>query len=157
VRKKTVTGKTASLVTRNKSHAGRPKKQLSKKIVEGMAKLGCSNIEIASLLECSVDTLTRNFAEILDKGRNGLKMKLRKAQITAAGKGNVAMLIWLGKQYLGQADKRDLTITDRITAVRLAIDRHRKEFPRVSESERLEWFSQETGIDKTELVSEANN
>lgn len=30
---------------------------------------------------------------------------LRKKQLQIALKGNVVMLIWLGKQYLGQVDK----------------------------------------------------
>lgn len=32
-------------------------------------------------------------------------MQLRDWQLQAAKKGNVAMLIFLGKQYLGQSDK----------------------------------------------------
>lgn len=137
--------------------AGRPRKEIDAKLIVGLAKIGCTNSEIAALAGCSVSTLTANFSEFLDKGRGEMKMKLRRAQIQAANKGNVVMLIWLGKQYLGQADKRDVTVTDKIEAVRKAIERHREEFPHVPESERLEWFSQETGIDKTELVSEANN
>lgn len=136
---------------------GRPPLEIDPNLVEGLAKIGCTNVEIAPLVGCSVDTLVRRFAEILDKGRSGLKMKLRRAQMQAAEGGNVAMLIWLGKQYLGQSDKRDVTVTDKMQAVREAIERHRREFPDVPESQRLEWFSQETGIDKAELVSEANN
>ena len=34
------------------------------------------------------------------------KPKLRKAQFDCALGGNAAMLVWLGKQYLGQIDKQ---------------------------------------------------
>jgi hypothetical protein len=47
-------------------------------------------------------------------------------QWDAAKKGNVVMMIWLGKQYLGQRDKQDihtdgetvLTIAERIVPLR---------------------------------------
>jgi hypothetical protein len=136
---------------------GRPKLEIDVNLLEGLARIGCTNVEIAALMGCSVQTLLNRFLANLDKGRSEMKMKLRREQIRQAERGNVAMLIWLGKQYLGQADKRDLTITDKVQAVREAIERHRREFPKVSDDERLEWFSQETGIDKAELVSEANN
>jgi len=41
------------------------------------------------------------------------------AQIRVALRGNVAMLIWLGKQLLGQADKTETEVTGKI---RLAFD-----------------------------------
>jgi hypothetical protein len=34
------------------------------------------------------------------------KISLRRQQIETAKKGNVSMLIWLGKQLLDQSDKR---------------------------------------------------
>jgi hypothetical protein len=42
-------------------------------------------------------------------------------------------------------------------AVLEAMAQHRKDFPGIAEAERLDWFAQDSGIDKTELVSEANN
>jgi hypothetical protein len=33
-----------------------------------------------------------------------MKIRLRRAQLRLAIDGNVTMLIWLGKQYLGQSD-----------------------------------------------------
>ena len=37
------------------------------------------------------------------------KASLRRMQYGAANKGNVTMQIWLGKQYLGQNDKQEIT------------------------------------------------
>ena len=39
---------------------------------------------------------------------NEEKIALRKKQIEMAMDGNVQMLIWLGKQYLGQQDKQEV-------------------------------------------------
>jgi hypothetical protein len=38
------------------------------------------------------------------KGREDVKMSLRRAQLQLALNGNPTMLIWLGKQLLGQQD-----------------------------------------------------
>ena len=43
--------------------------------------------------------------EELLKGRGGRRLALKRAQWKSAMGGNVAMLIWLGKQDLGQSDK----------------------------------------------------
>ena len=50
------------------------------------------------------DTLRYNFADYLTKGRAGMKRRLRSVQLTTALGGNATLLIWLGKQYLGQSD-----------------------------------------------------
>lgn len=82
----------------------RPKIQIDAKQVQDLASVGCKTTEIARLLDCSADTIERRFAGELRKGRENLKISLRQWQLAAAKKGNVVMLIWLGKQYLGQSD-----------------------------------------------------
>lgn len=82
----------------------RPKKQISEKLVEDLAGIGCTIPEIAKVAGCSESTIKRRFAPILEKGRAKLKTSIRRHQIQVAEKGNVSMLIWLGKNYLGQAD-----------------------------------------------------
>lgn len=94
----------------------RPKKVIDENLVEKLAKVGCSNESIAIQAGCSVDTLTRRYAELLRKSREGLKTQLRIWQLEAAKKGNVAMLIWLGKQMLGQTDKIEQTTDATVTA-----------------------------------------
>ena len=46
---------------------------------------------------------------ILTKGRDKGKIRLRQLQWRAAEKGNVSMLIWLGKQVLDQTDRQEIT------------------------------------------------
>lgn len=82
----------------------RPKKVIDENLVDKLASVGCSNESIAIQVGCSVDTLTRRFADLLSKSREGLKTKLRIWQLESARKGNVTMQIWLGKQMLGQSD-----------------------------------------------------
>jgi hypothetical protein len=89
----------------SKTTTGRPLAVVDAKLVENLAGIGCPNSEIASIVGVSVDTLARRFAEDIDKGRNGGKTRLRKKQIELALAGNVTMLIWLGKQLLGQSDQ----------------------------------------------------
>ncbi len=38
-------------------------------------------------------------------------MSLRRKQWRAAEEGNTTMLVWLGKQYLGQKDKSEMNAT----------------------------------------------
>ena len=59
-----------------------------------------------------MDTLNRNFAEFLDKGRANGKTRLRQLQWQAAQKGNVTMLIWLGKTMLGRREPEPIRETE---------------------------------------------
>ena len=96
-----------------KKTVGRPKKyNLDTKQVEQLAGFGCTDTEIASFFDISRTTLERNYEHYLTKGREEGKIRLRQYQWSAAKKGNVAMLIWLGKQLLGQADKQEITTTE---------------------------------------------
>ncbi len=87
----------------------RPKLKIDPKLVQDLAALGCKTNEIATTLGCSTDTIERRFAAELAKGRENLKISLRRWQLESAKKGNVTMQIWLGKQLLGQTDKIEQT------------------------------------------------
>ena len=77
--------------------------------IEKLASYGLNNKEIAEALGYDDSTLARNFEKNLIKGRAMLKEKLKRKQIAVALQGNVVMLIWLGKQYLGQAERTEET------------------------------------------------
>jgi hypothetical protein len=73
----------------------------------------CTAEECAYFFGCSEDTLGRRIKEKFDitfaeykkqKGARG-RISLRRKQFETALKGNVTMMIWLGKQILNQADK----------------------------------------------------
>ena len=87
----------------------RPKKyDIDTEQVEYLASIGCTNIEIADMFGCSSDLLEKSYSEFITKGKANLKKRLRKAQLDAALSGNSTMLIWLGKQMLGQVDKTEI-------------------------------------------------
>ena len=86
--------------------------------VEDLAEIGCTNKEIANFFGVDDSTLNYNFKHELAKGRANLNQRLRRAQIQYAIGGNATLLIWLGKNILGQtdtpqtADKEVLPFTD---------------------------------------------
>lgn len=82
----------------------RPFKKLDERQIKELAKIQCTMIEIAAVMGCSVDTLERNYAEIIKSAREEGKSSLRRAQYKKALEGNATMLIWLGKHYLDQKD-----------------------------------------------------
>jgi hypothetical protein len=84
---------------------GRPLIKIDPATVGTLAGIGCSNKEIAAVVGCSVDTLADRFSMEIEKGKENGKTRLRKKQFELALGGNVALLIWLGKQMLGQAEK----------------------------------------------------
>jgi hypothetical protein len=90
----------------------RPRKEVDEDKLEQLASLGLSNAEIASVLDCCPDTIERNYRETLDWGRNKRNASLRRKQYEIAIAGNPTMLIWLGKQFLGQSDKNELSGKD---------------------------------------------
>ena len=97
----------------NKKTIGRPKKyNINTEQVEKLSGLGCTNTEIASFFGCDESLIRKSYSEFLIKGREKGKIRLRQWQMRAAERGNVAMLIWLGKQMLGQADKQEITTTE---------------------------------------------
>lgn len=87
---------------KNPKGAGRKHILLDKEQVEKLAAMWCTMKEMASFFNCSVDTLERNYADIIDIGRDKGKIKLRRLQWQSAEKGNVRMQIHLGEQLLEQ-------------------------------------------------------
>lgn len=90
----------------------RPKKQVDEALLEKLASIQCTNEELANMVGVSIDTLLRRYATLIKKARDNGKKSLRRMQWEAAQKGNVTMLIWLGKQYLGQKDQIDFSESD---------------------------------------------
>jgi len=81
------------------------KKNVDLKLVEDLAALLCTQVEICKIVGITDRTL-RNRADISDAYKKGLesgKLSLRRMQFKLAEK-SPAMAIWLGKNYLGQSD-----------------------------------------------------
>jgi hypothetical protein len=86
----------------------RPRKEIDEDKLRQLASLGLSNAEIAAVLDCSPDTIERNYADVLEEGRHRRNASLRRKQYEIAMQGHPTMLIWLGKQFLGQSDKQEV-------------------------------------------------
>jgi len=106
---------------------GRPPKPIDYTKLDAMCAIHCTGEECASVLGVSYEHLNNQlkkdgnfgFLEYFkEKGANG-KMSLRRKQYDQAMSGNSTMLIWLGKQWLGQSDKVEekSEVTSRIDKV----------------------------------------
>ena len=87
----------------------RPKKIIDYELVEKLANIQCTMVEIANVLEVSLSRLEKDkeFIRVYKKGMEKGKMSLRRKQWKAVEDGSVTMMIWLGKQYLGQVEDRE--------------------------------------------------
>lgn len=91
---------------------GRPKKEISWPTLEELCKIQCTEKEIADVLGVCVETLSRavkaekkmTFAEYYALASEGGKTSIRRMQYKLAMEGDRTMLIFLGKNYLGQSD-----------------------------------------------------
>jgi len=100
--------------TKKGKRIGRPPIKIDWKVFESLCGIFCTLTEIAHVLKCSEDTVERrvkrkykeNFAEVFKRLSSSGNSSLRREQMKQALRGNIAMLIWLGKQHLGQADKQ---------------------------------------------------
>ena len=84
----------------------RPKKEIDLELLYKLANIHCTIKEMVDILGVSEDTLRRrkDLAGIIAKGKSDGKMRLRRKQVEVAMSGNHTMLIWLGKNMLGQSD-----------------------------------------------------
>ncbi len=79
--------------------------KLDKDMIERLALIMCSYEEIAMVMNTSVDNLKKRYSDVIEKGRAEGKKGLRRSQYEKAVKDkDVRMLIFLGKNYLGQQD-----------------------------------------------------
>ena len=93
---------------------GRPRKKIDQDLIKKLASIHCTMSEIAAVAGCSVDTLERRFADTIKEARETGKTSLRRKQFEIALGGNVGMLVWLGKQYLGQTDKVEKAVEQQV-------------------------------------------
>ena len=93
---------------------GATKKIIPPDDIYKLSALGCDMQEMADWFGINRETLKYNFSDYIAKGRADLKHRLRRAQIKAALDGNATLLIWLGKQYLGQTDQPVNADSDKI-------------------------------------------
>tara|TARA_R110000868_G_scaffold410518_2_gene698944 strand:- start:5126 stop:5518 length:393 start_codon:yes stop_codon:yes gene_type:complete len=92
---------------------GRPAQEIDLDAVERAASIGCIKEEIAAVIGVAPSTLylrmtkEPEIAAAIERGQSKGRATLRRLQWQGANEGNATMLIWLGKQMLGQRDKQE--------------------------------------------------
>ena len=102
---------------------GRPRIEIDWAEFDRLCEVQCTLAEIATHFGVSEDTIERavkrehgvSFADYFAQKRQAGFVSLRRKQYELAMAGNATMLIFLGKQYLGQADKREVAAPEPIT------------------------------------------
>ena len=84
---------------------GRNKTVVNPDEVEDLASLGCTDRDIANWFGIQESTLRYNFSDYMLKGRENLKISLRRAMLkNACVNLNAAVQIFLAKNMLGMSD-----------------------------------------------------
>ena len=97
----------------------KPRITVDYELAHKLARMACTNEEIAACMNISAkyyyDVIKRDpeLSDMIQKGRAEGRASLRRAQWAKALEGNPTMLIWLGKQLLGQSDMTRTEITGR--------------------------------------------
>ena len=121
VKKKVTRKKRAQKKTKtNPKGAGAQEFVIDWDMVDQMCIIQCTGEEIASVLNMDYDTLQNackrekevKFSDYIAQKKEGGKASLRRKQWALVESGNATMCIWLGKQYLNQKDKTELTGKD---------------------------------------------
>lgn len=93
--------------------AGRPKKEFTEKDIEQikvLARCHCPDTEIAAWFGVNEATIKRHFAPLLKEQRDVGKGNIRAKQFRMAMEGDRTMLIWIGKQILGQREQTNISL-----------------------------------------------
>lgn len=114
--KKTYTEKSKKILEKGLSLGGRPEKEIDYKTLDSLCKIQCTGEECASFLDMDYDTLNNalkrdgfgGFSDYFSKKAPGGRISLRRRQFKEAMDGNSTMLVWLGKNWLGQTDKTEV-------------------------------------------------
>lgn len=96
-----------------KHPGGRPVKTIDWEQFDKLCFLQCTRKEIAAFFDVNDDTIEAicqrekniSFSGYYEQKSAGGKISLRRRQYKLADSGNATMLIWLGKQWLGQSDQ----------------------------------------------------
>ena len=98
---------------------GRPHKEIDKRTFENLCAIQSTITEMCAIFECDSKTLENwckreygmNFSQVFKEKRCKGFISLRRAQFQKAiDEKNTAMLIFLGKNWLGQSDRQEVKL-----------------------------------------------
>lgn len=96
----------------------RPRIEINWEEFDKLCGIQCTRREIASWFDCHEDTIENacqhdkglSFSAYYEQKAEKGKISLRRQQWQLALKGDKTMLIWLGKQHLGQNEKTQIEL-----------------------------------------------
>lgn len=96
--------------------------------LDAALQFGARLLDCRGLLDLDEETIRKaikekhdlNFGDYRELRMSTMRTKLLQKQFDVAMQGNVAMLIWLGKQHLDQKDKQE--IDSKINQIQINID-----------------------------------
>ena len=111
---------------------GRPEKHFDWKVLDAILQFKASKRDCAELINISEDTIERRikkkfqltFSEYRDRKMAQPRHSIARRQYEIAMAGNATMLIWLGKQWLGQTEKQEI---DQTTTAKIVIEQADKD------------------------------
>ena len=95
-----------------------------------LCAIQCTGEEIAAFFHIDYDTLNaicrreqgKSFSDYFAQKRQSGKISLRLRQFQAAQEGNPTMMVWLGKNWLGQQDNQIIETSVSIKGFRVVED-----------------------------------
>lgn len=110
---------------------GRPPKPIDWDEFEKLARMQCTEEEIAAWFSCGIDTIRVacherfgcSFQDYFAEKKAIGRISLRRLQLRRAEAGSDTMLVWLGKNALGQRDKFPEEEEQRPVAVNIVFTR----------------------------------
>ncbi len=93
----------------NGRKGGRPRVEIDEAVLFELAKIHCTLDEMGHILGCAASVLSTRFSNVIEDAKAQGRASLRRSMYLKAKDGNVQILIWLGKNVLGQADRQDVT------------------------------------------------
>lgn len=107
---------------------GRPPADIDLELVYALAKIHCTEQEIANIIGCHVSTISRRCGDIIARAKDEGRMSLRRAMYhKAMNENNVVMQIFLSKNWLGYADSPAGASTAKILPWNDEVDDHPQE------------------------------
>lgn len=108
----------------------RPHKEINWEDFDQLCAIQCTGEEIAAFFRIDYDTLNaickreqdKSFSELFAQKRQAGKISLRRRQFQAAQDGNPTMMVWLGKNWLGQQDAQAVQADVQIKGFRVVED-----------------------------------
>lgn len=129
-----------------KNKGGRPRIVINEEEFKKLCGLHCTLTEIAAWFNCSEDTienwckreLKMGFSEAFKKFSSTGKMSLRRWQFQMA-EHSVPMAIWLGKQWLGQKEPKEVLLAtendESVNAMNAYFEKCKKKYDRKAEEQ----------------------